>query len=83
MNNPFDLAIQKKELEDIDLKSQKKPLDINNIDDKSEDVGFSVDECIQEDSSDEEEATEMDSLRKSTKSDNGVDVLEAEKIDKS
>ena len=83
MNNPFDLAIQKKELEDIDLKSQKKPLDINNIDDKSEDVGFSVDECIQEDSSDEDEATEMDSLRKSTKSDNGVDVLEAEKIDKS
>ena len=83
MNNPFDLAIQKKELEDIDLKSQKKPLDINNIDDKSEDVGFSVDECIQEDSSDEEEATEMDSLRKSTKSDDGVDVLEAEKIDKS
>ena len=77
MNNPFDLAIQKKELEDIDLKSQKKPLDINNIDDKSEDVGFSVDECIQEDSSDEDEATEMDSLRKSTKSDDGVDVLEA------
>ena len=77
MNNPFDLATQKKELEDIDLKSQKKPLDINNIDDKSEDVGFSVDECIQEDSSDEDEATEMDSLRKSTKSDNGVDVLEA------
>ena len=83
MNNPFDLATQKKELEDIDLKSQKKPLDINNIDDKSEDVGFSVDECIQEDSSDEDEATEMDSLRKSTKSDNGVDVLEAEKIGKS
>ena len=83
MNNPFDLAIQKKELEDIDLKSQKKPLDINNIDDKSEDVGFSVDECIQEDSSDEDEATEMDSLRKSTKSDDGVDVLEAEKIGKS